>query len=92
MPAKQPAKKPAKTAKKTPPPRVPILPEENLAPEQRALLELDPVGTARQLDRHPRAVRGLPARACLRGAGAEARRVLPLSIPRCRLGCPSSPF
>jgi 4-carboxymuconolactone decarboxylase len=39
MPAKKPAKKLAKTAKKTPPPRVPILPEEKLAPEQRALLD-----------------------------------------------------
>ena len=39
MPAKKPAKKTAKTAKKTPPPRVPILAEEKLAPEQRALLD-----------------------------------------------------
>src|SRR5712692_5397977 len=39
MPAKKPAKKAATNAKKTPPPRVPILPEEKLAPEQRALLD-----------------------------------------------------
>ena len=45
MPAKKPAKKPAKTM---PPPRVPVLAEDELSPDQRALLELDPVGPARK--------------------------------------------
>ena len=92
MPAKKPAKKPAKNAKKTPPPRVPILPEEKLTPEQRALLELDPLRTARQLDQHPRAVRGLPARTRLRRAGADSSAATAATRPRCRRGCPNSPF